>query len=50
MTPQEVITKAVTAIPNIRLPLVRLTVERIMRDLDDEGYKIKEKTLDDIEL
>lgn len=48
MTPHEIITRAVTAIPNIRLPLVRLTVDRIIRDLDDEGYKIKEKTLDDV--
>lgn len=50
MTPHEIITRAITGIPNIRLPLVRLTVERIMRELDDEGYKIKEKTLDDINL
>lgn len=47
MTPHEIITRAITAIPNIRLPLVRLTVEKIIKDIDENGYKIKEKTMED---
>ncbi len=47
LTPDEIITRAISTIPNIRLPLVRMTVELILNSLDDEGYKIKEKTLDD---
>lgn len=46
-TPHEIITRAISSIPNIRLPLVRMIVERILRELDDNGYKIKEKGMSD---
>lgn len=46
MTPHEIITRVITAIPNIRLPLVRMTVEKILKELDENGYKIKEKTME----
>lgn len=43
MTPNEIITRAVQAIPGIRMPMAKLTVERILKDLADEGYEIKER-------
>lgn len=48
MTPEEIITMQIATIPNIRIPMVALTVRRIMRALDEAGYKIKDKTLDDV--
>ena len=42
MTPNEIITRAVQAIPNIRLPMAKITTERILRELEENGYHIAE--------
>ena len=44
MTPSDIITRAIQDIPGIRLPRVRHTVERILLELEENGYKIGEKS------
>ena len=43
MTANEIITRAVQAIPNIRLPMAKATVERIFRELSEAGYAVVER-------
>lgn len=42
MTPKDIVTRAVQAIEGIRFPLARATVDRIFRELEEEGYVIIE--------
>lgn len=43
MSPRDIVTRAVHAIPGIRLPLARITIERIFRELEENGYTVREK-------
>ncbi len=43
MTPSEIITRAVQAIPGIRLPAVKLVVNRILKELEENGYEFADK-------
>jgi hypothetical protein len=40
MTPRDIITKAIQNIPGMRFPLAKTTVDKIFRDLEEEGFEI----------
>lgn len=47
MTPHDIITREISKIPAIRMPMVRLIVQGIFAALDDEGYIVKDKGVPD---
>lgn len=40
MTPRDIITKAIQAIPGIRFPQAKATVDRIFKELEEEGFVV----------
>lgn len=40
MTPRDIITRAVQGIPGIRFPQAKATVDRIFKELEEEGFVI----------
>lgn len=43
MTPHEILTREIQKIPNIRLPVSQAVVERIFRELQENGYAVVER-------